>query len=82
MASLLRDFAVYRPIERPPSPRRWYTFKPLGHAFPARCPARVLLSRVPLGPFPWLRRFRPATSEVNLCDLRFVRRPLRYYGRV
>src|SRR5262249_22985714 len=29
-----------------------YTFKPLGHAFPARCPARVLLSRVSLGPFP------------------------------
>jgi hypothetical protein len=46
-----------------------YTFKPLGHAFPARCPARVLLSRVSLGPFPWLRRLRPATPEVN---------PLRY----
>src|ERR1700676_4076290 len=58
-----------------------YTFKPLGHAFPARCPARVLLSRVSLGPFPWLRRLRPATPEVNLCDIRFVRRPLRYYGR-
>src|SRR5258708_26463503 len=59
-----------------------YTFEPLGHAFPARCPARVLLSRVSLGPFPWLRRLRPATPEVNLCDIRFVRRPLRYYGRV
>src|SRR6516225_6663397 len=27
-----------------------YTFKPLGHAFPARCPARALLSRVSLVP--------------------------------
>jgi hypothetical protein len=27
-----------------------YTFKPLGHACPARCPVHVLLSRVPLGP--------------------------------
>src|SRR5258708_29829597 len=26
-----------------------YTFKPLGHAFPARCPVRALLSRVSLG---------------------------------
>jgi hypothetical protein len=26
-----------------------YTFKPLGHAFPAQCPARVLLVRVSLG---------------------------------
>src|SRR5260370_20364165 len=26
-----------------------YTFKPLGHTFPAGCPARVLLSRVSLG---------------------------------
>src|ERR1700681_1036239 len=47
-----------------------YTFKPLGHAFPARCPARALLSRVSLGPFPWLRRLRPATPEVDLCDMR------------
>src|ERR1700738_2946712 len=27
-----------------------YTFKPLGHAFPARWPARVLLSAFPLVP--------------------------------
>lgn len=27
-----------------------YTVKPLGHAFPARCPAHVLLSHVSLGP--------------------------------
>src|ERR1700757_820499 len=59
-----------------------YTFKPLGHAFPARCSARVLLSRVSLGPFPLLRQLRPATPEVHLCDIQFVRRPLRYYGRV
>src|SRR5260370_41147751 len=59
-----------------------YTFKPLGHAFPARCPARVLLSRVSLGPFPLLRHLRPATPEVHLCDIRFVRWPLRYYGTV
>src|SRR6266478_2171714 len=31
-----------------------YTVEPLGHAYPAQCPARVLLSRVPLGPLPWL----------------------------
>jgi hypothetical protein len=29
-----------------------YTIKPLGHARPAQSPARVLLSRVPLGPSP------------------------------
>src|SRR5260221_10231163 len=46
-----------------------YTFKPLGHAFPARCPVRVLLSRVSLGPFPWLCQLRPRLP-------RFVRWPL------
>ena len=45
-----------------------YAFKPLGHAFPARCPARVLLSRVSLGPFPLLRQLRPASPEVHLID--------------
>src|SRR5258707_15387494 len=52
-----------------------YTIKPLGHAFPARCPARVLLSRVPLGPLPWLHRLRPQSP-------RFVRRLQRYYDEV
>ena len=32
--------------------------QPVGHAFPARCPARAALDRVPLGPFPWLHRLR------------------------
>src|SRR4029077_16544527 len=45
---------------------------PLGPAFPALCPARVLLSRVSPGPFPWLRRLRPWLP-------RFVRRHLRSY---
>ena len=45
-----------------------YAFKPLGHALPARCPARVLLSRVSLGPFPLLRQLRPASPEVHLID--------------
>src|SRR3954452_22526458 len=30
-----------------------YTFKPLGHAYPAQGPARALLARVSLGPLPW-----------------------------
>ena len=39
---------------------RWQApaIQPVGHAFPARCPARAALDRVPLGPFPWLHRLR------------------------
>jgi len=35
-----------------------HTIKPLGHAHPAQSPARALLSRVPLGPLPWLCQLR------------------------
>ena len=52
-----------------------YTLQPVGHARPARCPARVGLGRVPLGPCPWLpalRRRLPAS----------VRAVLSYYDRI
>ena len=52
-----------------------YTVEPLGHAYPAQCPARVLLSRVPLGPLPWLHRLRARAP-------RFVRRLQCYYEEV
>ncbi len=52
-----------------------YTVKPLGHAPPARCPARVLPFRIPLGPSPSLHRLRPRLPGL-------VRRLPRYYGRV
>src|SRR5260370_11849673 len=48
-----------------------YTVEPLGHVYPAQCPARVLLSHVPLGPLPWLHQLRPQLP-------RFVR-PLQSY---
>jgi hypothetical protein len=55
-----------------------YTFEPLGHASPAQRPARALLSRVSLGPFPSLRRLRPATrallSRVSLGPFPSLRR--------
>ena len=41
-----------------------YTFEPLGHAFPARCPARVLLSRVPLGPLSLAPPAPPPVAQV------------------
>ena len=50
-----------------------YTVKPLGHAFPARCPVRVLLSRVSLGPFPWLRQLRPTLRLAPRDALRMTR---------
>ena len=33
-------------------------FQPVGHAFPARRPAHVVLDRVSLGPSPWLHQLR------------------------
>src|SRR5438094_7747943 len=44
-------------------------------AYPARCPERVTLGRVPLGPLPSLRRLRGRL-------LGLVRRLPRYYGAV
>src|SRR6266851_3701847 len=41
-----------------------YTVKPLGHAFPALCPAHVLLSRVSLGPFPFAPLTPPPVARV------------------
>jgi hypothetical protein len=35
-----------------------YTAQRLGHASPALRPVRALLTRVPLGPRPWLRQLR------------------------
>ena len=35
-----------------------YTSQPMGHTAPALSPAGGVLSRVPLGPFPWLLLFR------------------------
>ena len=32
----------------------------LGHVYPAQCPARALLSHVPLGPLSWLHQLRPS----------------------
>jgi hypothetical protein len=52
-----------------------YATQPVGHAFPARCPAHAVLDRVPLGPRPWLHRLR-GQSPV------FVRRLHSYYGEV
>src|SRR5215467_787234 len=52
-----------------------YALQRLGHACPVLCPARALLTRVPLGPGPWLHQLR--------CQLSgFVRRLHCYYGRV
>jgi hypothetical protein len=52
-----------------------YTFKPLGHAYPAPRPARALLARVSLGPLPWLHGLRPWWPRIV--------RPLRcYFGGV
>ena len=52
-----------------------YTVEPLGHVYPAQCPARVLLSHVPLGPLPWIHQLRPQLP-------RFVRRLQCYYEEV
>src|SRR5260370_41624186 len=52
-----------------------YTVEPLGHVYPAQCPARVLLSHVPLGPLPWLHQLRAQLP-------RFVRRLQCYYEEV
>ena len=35
-----------------------YAVQRLGHAFPVLRPARALLSRLPLGPHPWLHQLR------------------------
>src|SRR5215207_1957093 len=50
-----------------------YALQPLGHAFPARCPARVVLSRIPLG-------LGPSLHQLRCGSLRFVRRLPSYYG--
>src|SRR6266853_5693399 len=52
-----------------------YPLKRAGRAFPALSPERVALGRVPLGPFPLLRRLRCGS-------LGFVRQPRRFYGTV
>ena len=52
-----------------------YTVQRLGHAFPVLRPARALLSRLPLGPRPWLHQLRARLPG-------FVRRLHSYYGRV
>ena len=52
-----------------------YAVQRLGHASPALSPVRVLLIRVPLGPRPWLHRFRHRATG-------FVRRLRRYYAGV
>ena len=52
-----------------------YAAQRLGHASPALRPVRALLIRVPLGPGPWLRRFRHRSPG-------FVRRLRGYYAGV
>ena len=52
-----------------------YAFQRLGHAYPALCPVRALLVRIPLGLRPWLHRFRGRS-------LRLVHRLPSYYGGV
>jgi hypothetical protein len=52
-----------------------YAFQRLGHAFPVLRPARVVLTRVSLGPDPSLHRLRHRSPG-------FVRRLRRYYNRV
>ena len=52
-----------------------YSLESAEHAFPALCPERVGLGRVPLGPTPSLHRLRPRWSG-------FVRRLPWYYGSV
>src|SRR5262249_1415091 len=52
-----------------------YALQRLGHACPVLCPARALLTRVPLGPGPWLHHLPSHLSPV-------VRRLHCYYGRV
>ena len=52
-----------------------YAVQRLGHACPARRPARALLLRIPLGRSPSLHQLRRRS-------LRFVRRLLSYYGHV
>src|SRR5215472_16166007 len=41
-----------------------YALQRLGHACPVLCPARALLTRVPLGPGPWLHQLRCQLSGV------------------
>ena len=52
-----------------------YAIQRLGHASPILCPVRALLSRVSLGPRPWLRRLRNRSPG-------FVRRLRSYYAGV
>ena len=62
-----------------------YAFQRLWHAFPALCPARALLIRIPLGPRPSLHRLRCVRFPCRSChrwSFRFVRRLRCYYGRV
>src|SRR5215831_699566 len=41
-----------------------YALQRLGHACPVLCPARALLTRVPLGPGPWLHQLRCQLSGI------------------
>src|SRR5713101_8461056 len=52
-----------------------YALQPLGHGFPALYPARAVLTRIPLGPRPWLPRLRGGS-------LRVVHQLHGYYGGV
>jgi hypothetical protein len=52
-----------------------YAVQRLGHTSPALCPECVLLSRVPLGSWPWLHHLRHRKTG-------FVRRLHRYYARI
>ena len=52
-----------------------YAAQRLGHAFPVLCPARAVLTRIPLGPRPSLHRLRSRLPGL-------VRRLRRYYGGV
>src|SRR5215831_10307204 len=55
-----------------------YVVERLCHTFPALCPVRALLFRVPLGPRPWLHRLR----GIGNCCRYVVRRLRSYYGGV
>src|SRR5258708_7171314 len=52
-----------------------YALQRLRHGFPVLCPARALLTHIPLGPRPWLHQLRSRLPG-------FVRRLHSYYGGV
>jgi hypothetical protein len=52
-----------------------YAIQPVGHTFPARCPAYAVPNRVSLGLRPWIHRPRGQLPV-------FVRRLPSYYGKI